>query len=74
VQRLDHSRDCAKVICQDRTEYVGQIVVGSDGVNSVVRKEMWRLSDAQEPGRISQKEKNCQFAHSIFRDWYKTDS
>lgn len=67
VQRIDHSRDCVKVICHDGTEYVGQIAVGSDGVNSVVRKEMWRLSDVDKPGRISQKEKNCQFADSIPR-------
>lgn len=53
VERLEHSQDSVKVICKDGTEHVGQIVVGSDGVNSVVRKEMWRLSDH------SHEEKNC---------------
>ena len=40
---------------------------GNDGVNSVVRAEMWRLSDADEPGRISEVEKNCQRALAIFQ-------
>jgi FAD dependent monooxygenase len=52
AQHVEHSRDCVKGICKDGTQYVGHIVVGSDGVNSVIRKEMWHLSDLEKPGRI----------------------
>ena len=67
VDKLEHSRDCVKVICRDGTEYIGHVVVGNDGVNSIVRKEMWRLSDLEEPGRISQKDKDCQCACSYLK-------
>jgi 2-polyprenyl-6-methoxyphenol hydroxylase-like FAD-dependent oxidoreductase len=66
VHRLEHFRDFVKVTCKDGTEHVGQIVVGNDGVNSVVRKEMWRISDLEEPGKLSQKEKQCQCTRSRF--------
>ena len=62
VQKLEQFHDSVKVICRDGTEYTGHVVVGCDGVNSIVRKEMWRLSDLEEPGRISQEEKECQYA------------
>lgn len=66
VHRLEHFQDFVKVICKDGTEHVGHIVVGNDGVNSVVRKEMWRISDLEEPGKLSQKEKQCQCTRSRF--------
>ncbi|KAE8366612.1 hypothetical protein BDV27DRAFT_155752 [Aspergillus caelatus] len=37
--------------------YTGDLVVGADGVHSVVRSEMWKLADTLEPGRVSKREK-----------------
>lgn len=33
---------CAQVQTEDGSRYTGDIVVGADGVHSVVRGEMWR--------------------------------
>lgn len=38
-------------------EFQGDLVVGADGVHSLTRREMWRIADIEQPGRISLKEK-----------------
>ncbi|KAI0882424.1 uncharacterized protein GGS22DRAFT_43895 [Annulohypoxylon maeteangense] len=42
VVRVDSVENCVHVQTEDGTTYTGDIVVGADGVRSVVRKEMWR--------------------------------
>ncbi|KAI5801293.1 hypothetical protein EDC01DRAFT_764793 [Geopyxis carbonaria] len=46
VVRIDDGveGDRVKVHCADGSEFIGDLVVGCDGVHSAVRKEMWRLS------------------------------
>lgn len=44
VVRLDTVEGCLHVQAEDGSRYTGDIVVGADGVHSVVRKEMWRNS------------------------------
>lgn len=41
--------------------YTGDILVGADGIHSIVRKEMWRLADAMKPGYIPSSEMTGQF-------------
>lgn len=59
VAAIDHDEKGVTVRCEDGTEHRGDVVVGADGVHSVVRHEMWRLSDEVDPSRISDKEKDC---------------
>jgi 2-polyprenyl-6-methoxyphenol hydroxylase-like FAD-dependent oxidoreductase len=44
---------------KDGSKYSGSILVGTDGVHSRVRQEMWRIADAEKPGFISDAERNC---------------
>ncbi|KAE8340703.1 hypothetical protein BDV24DRAFT_151823 [Aspergillus arachidicola] len=46
-----------EVVTSSGHEYTGDVVVGADGVHSVIRSEMWKLADALEPGRVSKREK-----------------
>jgi FAD dependent monooxygenase len=41
----------------DNHEYKGHLVVGADGVHSIVRSEMWRHANELAPETISDKEK-----------------
>ncbi|RXG46730.1 hypothetical protein VDGE_01660 [Verticillium dahliae] len=50
IMNVDHSgTDGVVVHCQDGTIVAGDVLVGCDGVNSLVRREMWRLSEHGKP-------------------------
>ncbi|KAG7142351.1 FAD-dependent monooxygenase BOA8 like protein [Verticillium longisporum] len=50
ITSVDHSgTDGVVVHCQDGTIVAGDVLVGCDGVNSLVRREMWRLSEHDKP-------------------------
>ncbi|KAL4775263.1 hypothetical protein BDW60DRAFT_204529 [Aspergillus nidulans var. acristatus] len=49
--------DSTRVILADGTEYVGDLVVGADGVHSKVREIMWEKANATIPHFISVAEK-----------------
>ncbi|KAE9368350.1 FAD/NAD(P)-binding domain-containing protein [Stipitochalara longipes BDJ] len=50
IESICYESEKGVVTCQDGTKYYGDIIVGCDGVNSMVRKEMWRISDSEEIG------------------------
>ncbi|OGM42673.1 FAD binding monooxygenase [Aspergillus bombycis] len=54
IRRLDSH---IEVVTSSGLEYMGHLVVGADGVHSIIRSEMWKLADALEPGRVSKREK-----------------
>ncbi|KAB8261873.1 hypothetical protein BDV32DRAFT_157866 [Aspergillus pseudonomiae] len=54
IRRLDSH---IEVVTSSGQEYIGDLVVGADGVHSVIRSEMWKLADALEPGRVSKRER-----------------
>jgi 2-polyprenyl-6-methoxyphenol hydroxylase-like FAD-dependent oxidoreductase len=58
IKNIEHSQDGVKVFCEDGSDFSGHIVIGQDGVNSTVRKEMWRLAE-DSAERFSDKEKDC---------------
>ncbi|KAF3760406.1 FAD/NAD(P)-binding domain-containing protein, partial [Cryphonectria parasitica EP155] len=63
----------------DGATFSGDILVGADGVHSKVRSELWRISEALEPGYISAAERagclptesKCIFGISIVEDFEK---
>lgn len=47
--------------------FEGDLVVGADGVHSLTRREMWRVADLEQPGRIPLKEKNSELTVNFTR-------
>lgn len=60
VKRVEYQDSRPVVHCTDGSVYGGDIVVGADGVHSVVRNEMWRLSELEKPGSISAADRKCE--------------
>ena len=50
ITRVDMFEDGVLVHCKDGSSYQGDIIVGADGVRSVVREEMWRIANIVSPG------------------------
>ncbi|KAL4890998.1 hypothetical protein BDV59DRAFT_209334 [Aspergillus ambiguus] len=55
--RIEHTETSAIVHCADGSEWTGDIVVGADGVHSLVRNEMWNRMEKQQLGRDVAREK-----------------
>ncbi|KAL6855616.1 hypothetical protein ACO1O0_006768 [Amphichorda felina] len=53
VQHLDHG---VKAIMKDGNTYTGDIIIGDDGMHSVVRKQMHVLGNASSPGYFDRDE------------------
>lgn len=61
VSRIDHSRDFVSVQCRDGATYTGDVVVGADGVHSIVRNEMWRHMSIADPASLKKNERTREF-------------
>lgn len=59
VQDLVEKSDGIEVILKDGTVEKGDMVLGCDGVHSIVRSRMWELANQQFPRPITAKEKTC---------------
>ncbi|KAL4957974.1 hypothetical protein BDW69DRAFT_155076 [Aspergillus filifer] len=57
VTEVCHTSSEVSVQTADGTTYTGDLVVGADGVHSIVRSEMWRVGNSEPPGFISEKDK-----------------
>lgn len=58
VEKNHDGTDGMIVRTHDGAIYHGDLVVGADGVHSRVRREMWRLAELEQPGLITEREKN----------------
>ena len=52
MARIDHINGGVEATTESGEKYRGTIIAGVDGVHSAVRKEMYRLSRALEPGQF----------------------
>lgn len=50
-----------RVLTRDGCCYDGDLVVGTDGIHSRVRSEMWKMADSLRPGLITLRDKSGQF-------------
>lgn len=57
VLEVQLSSDKVSALTEDGETYAGDLMVGTDGVHSRIRSEMWRLADQLQPGLITEKER-----------------
>jgi hypothetical protein len=62
IAKVDHREDGVTVTCNDGTTVSGDVLVGCDGVHSVVRNEMWRLAHLHEQKAFDPSDMNLLFA------------
>nr|A0A0M3STX4.1 RecName: Full=FAD-dependent monooxygenase aurC; AltName: Full=Aurovertin biosynthesis cluster protein C; Flags: Precursor [Calcarisporium arbuscula]ALD83629.1 FAD-dependent monooxygenase [Calcarisporium arbuscula] len=58
VTSICHGKSDVSVTTADGETYHGDLVVGADGVHSVVRSEMWRIGNLARPGFVTEREKS----------------
>lgn len=58
VTSISSNKSGVSVYTEDGTAYHGDLVVGADGVHSVVRSEIWRIAHEEQPGLIPDSEKS----------------
>ncbi|KAM3064986.1 hypothetical protein ACMFMF_011457 [Clarireedia jacksonii] len=58
VVEICQGRSDVSVTTTDGTTYHGDLVVGADGVHSIVRSEMWRIGNLEQPGFVTEEEKS----------------
>ncbi len=61
VLKVEHSDEVVSVECKDGSTYTGDLVIGADGVHSIVRQEMWRHMDESGAGLLASTERTCKF-------------
>jgi 2-polyprenyl-6-methoxyphenol hydroxylase-like FAD-dependent oxidoreductase len=59
VVSIDQDDTGVRVTLEDGSVETGDMVVGADGVQSIVRRIMWDHANAKSPKTISELEKKC---------------
>jgi len=58
VADIKDGDDVATVICEDSSQFQGDLVVGTDGVFSRTREKIWELAEPENP-ELVKSERNC---------------
>jgi 2-polyprenyl-6-methoxyphenol hydroxylase-like FAD-dependent oxidoreductase len=59
VTRVEPTEAGVKVLTEDGSVWTGSIVVGADGVRSMVRREMWRIAREQKSDLLGEEDGKC---------------
>ncbi|KAJ8117535.1 hypothetical protein OPT61_g1299 [Boeremia exigua] len=62
ISKVDHNESGVTVTCTDGTIISGDVLVGCDGVHSIVQQEMWRLAHLQDHRSFDPSDKDILFA------------
>ena len=52
VKEVRQNSDGVRVLTSDGSIFLGEMLVGADGIHSTVRREMWRLADKSLQGHL----------------------
>ena len=63
VVSIKHSDSYVAVVCQDGSEFVGDIVIGADGIHSFTRQEMQRVAEENSPPGFMDRDKTSKSSH-----------
>lgn len=63
VVEINCNSDGVHVRAADGSDYHGDIAVGTDGVHSIVRREMWRLAQHESPSLFPENEFKGRFSN-----------
>ena len=67
VTNVEYSSKGVSIHCQNGACFKGDIVVGADGVHSIIRAEMWRNAATASPDAFCVEDKTCKYqSKSIF--------
>lgn len=61
VDHIEHAEDSVRVVLSDGSVEEGDMVIGADGVHSVVKGEMWDYASNAEPSSIPESDKTAVF-------------
>ncbi len=62
MSQIEYSSNGVSVHCENGASFDGDLVVGADGVHSIVQSEMWRHAETAEPGAFDIKGKTSMSA------------
>ena len=62
VEKIEHTETGIRVLLTDGTTEEGDIVIGADGVHSVVRRQMWDYASEFEPNSVPESDKSVLFS------------
>lgn len=62
VDHIEHTENSVRVFLSDGTIEEGDMVIGSDGVHSIVKQQMWTYASKAEPGAIPESDKTAVFS------------
>jgi 2-polyprenyl-6-methoxyphenol hydroxylase-like FAD-dependent oxidoreductase len=58
LEKIDLHGEGVTATMADGTKFSGDFLVGSDGIHSTTRSEMWRLAESKVPGYFPPGEQN----------------
>lgn len=58
---IEHTDTGVIVQCEDSSRYIGDIVVGADGIHSKTKREMWRRFDMLGRSQLITEDKTGEF-------------
>lgn len=58
IENVEHLRSGVQVKTTNGKTYTGDIVIGADGIHSVIRQEMCRIAEEIKPGYIPKDDQN----------------
>ncbi len=63
VVKIVNATSGVQVVTKDGQTFSGDILIGADGIHSVIREKMWEMAKAIQPGYFPPDEMSSKSAH-----------